>query len=860
MKSTPKKGKKQTTTSSTKLVNSPSLKKYYYLLGLFTFFIFANTIGNGYNLDDGIVTNGHKLTSQGLSAIGEIFTSNYYSDVMGYAFGYRPMVHLSFAIEHELFGEKPGAGHFINVILFALTTILFFKLLVKWVGEKNLLFASIAAILFAVHPIHTEVVASLKNRDELLAFLFVLWSALAAHKYLEKGRWVSIVAVFVLFSCAMLSKKSVYPMAIVLPAAIILLKETSIKNLWFLALSFIIPAVVLGSEFQVERALLMLFVPAVSLISLFIIKSTYLSLSEQEIREYFHKLRPVVLPFIAIVIVSFLSIFFSSFSFLLFTIPLFFWLFKVNYEFGLITLIFLLVGLDMLWIESGKLNMLILIFGFGYGVHVSLQNSKINTVWISIGIMSVLYFVFDNYNIINAPLFISLLLLIFLLQKKRLWAVLFSVALCTASLIIGKITLYPILILLISVSFFLFQKTKNTNWIKYIAVIVFGITIGSIGYENLQSISSKQELVEESKVDKPKFVKNENILKEGRQLEFVENTLVASHTKEETIGTGFATLGEYFRLMVFPYELSFYYGYAKTDTHGLRNFLVWLFILVHIGMIVLAIFHIRKNPLVTIGVFWYLLCILLFSNWVELVAGMVGERLAFTASAGFCIFVTGILFWIKPDLNFKKPGILGYSLIAILIVFAGRTIIRNTNWKDTITLMAHDITHLENSSQANNIYAMHLMAESTNNSSLPPLEVKEMQNKAITHFDQATKVSPGYYNVYIDKARATMLTGDYEVGVKALEKAKEIDPYNPFTYYTMFDLLERTGDADLFLKNAKEFFELNKNEHAYGAVGRGHYLNGDYQKSKDILLEGSLKFPENESLKYNITLVEKKLN
>jgi hypothetical protein len=101
-------------------------RRYLLFFGILVFFLFANTLGHGYNMDDAMVTRNHPLTSKGLSAIGEIFTSPYYSDAMGYAYGYRPMVHLSFALEHDIFGETPGAGHFINVILFALSVILFF--------------------------------------------------------------------------------------------------------------------------------------------------------------------------------------------------------------------------------------------------------------------------------------------------------------------------------------------------------------------------------------------------------------------------------------------------------------------------------------------------------------------------------------------------------------------------------------------------------------------------------------------------------------------------------------------------------------------------------------------------------------
>lgn len=854
-----KKSKKQSISLSKEhLKEEKSLKKYYYLIGLFTFFIFANTIGNGYNMDDGIVTNGHKLTSQGLSAIGEIFTSNYYSDNMGYAFGYRPMVHLSFAIEHELFGEKPGAGHFINVILFAISVVFFFKLLIKWMGEKNLLFAVIAAILFAVHPIHTEVVDSLKNRDELLAFFFVIWSGLSAHKFLDKGKWISIISIFLLFSLAMLSKKSVYPMAIVIPAAIILLKDISIKKLVALCISFILPAAIIGSELQYERAGLMILIPLIVLIFLYVFKSNFLSTKEENLNQDFIKLKGLIIPVSMIVLIAIMATFFNYWV-LLATVPFFLWLFKINYEFGIVLLFTVLIGLDILWLQESKLGILILMLGFGYSLYRFLDLKKLNILWVSIGVISLFYFAFHNFKLSGLAILIATIILIFASKKRILWVLIFSLLALISAPIIGKFNLYNTLLFLISISLFLYQRTKNQNWIQYTAVIAFSVTIVFMGYENHLSGDTKNiQLAQNQK--KEKFVKNENILKEGRQLEFVENTLVAKHTKEEKVATGFATLGEYFRLMVFPYELSFYYGYAKTDTFSLKNIWIWLIILIHLGMISLAIINLKKNTLISIGVFWYLLSILLFSNWVELVAGMVGERLAFTASAGFCIFIVGIIFWIKPDLNFKNPGIVGISLIFILALFTGRTIVRNTDWKDTLTLMGNDIKHLKNSSQANNIYAMHLMAESTNNRSLTVSQIQEMQEKAIEHFNQATEIWPNYFNVYIDKARALMVMGDFQPAIKSLEKAIEIDPNNEYSYYIIVDAFDKVGDGGSYLKYGKILFDFRKNEQTYGVLARGYYLTNNKEKSKEILLEALQKYPNSEPLKYNLNLVNQELN
>lgn len=841
-------------------VKPNSLKKYYYLLGLFTFFVFANTIGNGYNMDDGIVTNGHKLTSQGLTAIGEIFTSNYYSDAMGYAFGYRPMVHLSFALEHEMFGEKPGAGHFINVILFVFSVVLFFKLLVKWVGEKNLLFAGIATVLFAVHPIHTEVVASLKNRDELLAFLFVLWATLSAHKFLEKGKWTSLISIAILFSFAMLSKKSVYPMAIIIPTAIILLKDISIKQLIILGLLFIIPGAVIGSELQLEKMGLMLGLPIIVLVIIYVFKTDYLSNNEE-----LAKIKPTILPVLELLIFSSIAMFTTSIYTLLLTIPFFLWLFKINLEFGLIALIFLSYGMDIVWVSVKDFELLPVILGIGYSTYLVLSTKKINKLWLAIGLVTMAYYLINNHNIASVIFLAYLIIFIFfLLRKNIVVATLLSVIIVITAFYVERVYILALYMVLIGIAMIIYQKTKKNNWIGYATFFWFLLTITNIGiinYETLHIHSSKHaQPVTIEKQEHSKFIKNENILKEGRQLEYVENTLIVPHTKEEKIGTGFATLGEYFRLMTFPYELSFYYGFAKIDTFGLRNVWVWLFIIIHLAMLILAFYHLRKNPIISIGIFWYLLCILLFSNWVELVAGMVGERLAFTASAGFCIFIAGIIFWIKPDLNFKKPGLIEYSVILILIFFTGRTVIRNTDWKNTITLMGHDIEHLTNSSQAHNIYAMHLMAESTNNRTLRAVQIREMQSKAIEHFNRATEIWPDYYNVYIDKARATMLTGDYQEGIKSLEKAKLVDPKNEYSYYLLLDFLDKTGESERYLENALLLFELVQNEHSYGTLARGYYSTNNFQKSKEIILEALTKFPNNDALKYNLTLVEQKIN
>ncbi|MEY4659588.1 MAG: hypothetical protein RJB36_1354, partial [Bacteroidota bacterium] len=158
-------------------------KKYVLVILLAGIFIYIRSLSNGYNLDDELVTINHPLTSVDSGVQWqEIFNSPYSIEKFGYTYGYRPMVHLSFAIEHAIFGESPATSHFINLLIYLLTGAFLFYFLLSWLGRQHLFLAALTTLIFMVHPLHVEVVASIKNRDELLAFLAAF---LAMHAYIR---------------------------------------------------------------------------------------------------------------------------------------------------------------------------------------------------------------------------------------------------------------------------------------------------------------------------------------------------------------------------------------------------------------------------------------------------------------------------------------------------------------------------------------------------------------------------------------------------------------------------------------------------------------------------------------------------
>lgn len=89
---------------------------------------------------------------------------------------YRPVILASFALDGWLGDGRPFVYHLTNLFLHAGVTVCLAALLALWLGDR--LAASCGALLFAVHPVHTETVAFVSGRTDLWAALFCLIATL----------------------------------------------------------------------------------------------------------------------------------------------------------------------------------------------------------------------------------------------------------------------------------------------------------------------------------------------------------------------------------------------------------------------------------------------------------------------------------------------------------------------------------------------------------------------------------------------------------------------------------------------------------------------------------------------------------
>ncbi|MBL7814118.1 MAG: tetratricopeptide repeat protein [Saprospiraceae bacterium] len=202
-----------------------------------SFLLYANTLSHDFCQDDSIVITENMFTTEGVAGIKGILS---YDTFYGFfkeagkaqlvAGGrYRPFTLIMFAIEYQIFGKNPFIGHFINVVLFGLTCVLLYFLLLKLLtyrqndetsdmfGVRPTLVAFMAAILFAAHPIHTEAVANIKGRDEIMTLLGSLAAVWFSLKAFENQGIKNAILAFIFFFVALLSKENAITFVVITP-------------------------------------------------------------------------------------------------------------------------------------------------------------------------------------------------------------------------------------------------------------------------------------------------------------------------------------------------------------------------------------------------------------------------------------------------------------------------------------------------------------------------------------------------------------------------------------------------------------------------------------------------------------------
>jgi tetratricopeptide (TPR) repeat protein len=264
-------------------------RKQLFLLLIIGFVFYANSLVNGYALDDGPMIKENNSVLAGTKGLKEIFGKHSmyafykkYNAADEFQGGrYRPLSIATFAIEQQFFGMKPGdevvaedhtgqfhqakitgldafyvdveypggdgnpvkdkvfgsqistfhsetiPRHLDNLLIYLLTIGFVLYLMREQVFKNNPDLGFFCALVFAIHPIHTEVVDNIKSRDELMALLFAVMTLVFAFSYSEKKKLRYLFMGMLSLFCALLSKEYGVVMFALLPLFFYLILKKS---------------------------------------------------------------------------------------------------------------------------------------------------------------------------------------------------------------------------------------------------------------------------------------------------------------------------------------------------------------------------------------------------------------------------------------------------------------------------------------------------------------------------------------------------------------------------------------------------------------------------------------------------------
>ena len=220
-------------------------------IALLALLLYAPSHDYAFVYDDDAVIKDNVYVKEGFGGLGKIWTTTYFQ---GYneninARAYRPVPLTTLAIERALFDEKLPAGsnvrdwtpdphiyHKTSLLYYALTILFLFLFLAKLLRHYHPFIPIAITLLFALHPIHLEVVANIKSRDTILGFLGWAAAAWLLLKFYDRHRYGYLAAALLAYGVGLFSKEEILTTVAVIPVMLyVFRREKILHSLRYLA-------------------------------------------------------------------------------------------------------------------------------------------------------------------------------------------------------------------------------------------------------------------------------------------------------------------------------------------------------------------------------------------------------------------------------------------------------------------------------------------------------------------------------------------------------------------------------------------------------------------------------------------------
>ncbi|MCC6814807.1 MAG: tetratricopeptide repeat protein [Saprospiraceae bacterium] len=339
-------------------------------------------------------------------------------------------------------------------------------------------------------------------------------------------------------------------------------------------------------------------------------------------------------------------------------------------------------------------------------------------------------------------------------------------------------------------------------------------------------------------------------------LKFVNGRYIP-FTNMEKLGTIFYTLIKYLGLLLFPHPLTYDYYPKHIELHSMGSLLSMCSLLIYSILIYWALKSINLKRIITFSITAFLIPLFIVSNLLFSVGTFMGERFIFMPSFGFALLLA--YFFVK-FLHWKSY--LSVSILLLLIAASAfKTITRNRDWKNDMSLILHDIQISPNSAKLNTAVGGILLEKYMKEKNEKVLQEKVAIAKK--HLTKAIAIHPFYFEAYQLLGNAHFLAKEYN---EAIEKYNFIIKYQPdnkdasINQSLMYKELGRLAgmrdnNPSQALKYLETSLQLNPDdEETISLMGVANGVMGNYDKALEIFYSILKKNPQSADAYFNLYL------
>ena len=256
--------------------------------------------------------------------------------------------------------------------------------------------------------------------------------------------------------------------------------------------------------------------------------------------------------------------------------------------------------------------------------------------------------------------------------------------------------------------------------------------------------------------------------------------------------TQFSVIVKYIQILFLPVNQMVDYDFPISNNffeiRTLVSFLILLF------LIICGVFLFKKQRVVSFGIFWFFLTLLVESSIIP-IADVIFEHRTYLPSFGFFLIFSSTIFLLFKD---KYKSVAVFILLIIAGWYSWLTYERNKVWKDDLSLWGDNVTKTPN------------LARPYCNRGIAYGELG-LFDKSVEDYSRAIEINPNFPDAYYNRGVGFGNLNQVDKAIVDYTKTVELDPSFEKAYYNRGNKYEYLKQWDKAISDYSKTIEIDPN-------------------------------------------------